>query len=51
MLFTCNYYEAGINIILLASRSMKPVIDTATDTDALVLLTHAYRNAPMQRNG
>ena len=29
-------------ILLHASRSIKPVVITATDTDVLVLLTHAY---------
>ena len=42
MLFTCNHHEADTRIVLHASRSIKPVIITATDTDVLVLLTHAY---------
>ena len=42
MLFTCNHNEADTRIVLHASRSIKPVIITATDTDVLVLLTHTY---------
>ena len=40
MLFTCNDHEADMHIVFHTSRSMKPVIITATDTD--VLLIHAY---------
>ena len=42
MLFTCNHHEADTRIVLHASRSIKPKIITAPDTDVLVLLTHAY---------
>ena len=50
MLYTCNDHEAvaycftriTMHIVLHASRSMKPVIITAADTDVLVLLSHAY---------
>ena len=42
MLFTRNHHEADTSIVLQASRSIKPVIITATDTDVLDLLTHAY---------
>ena len=42
MLFTCNHHEADTRIVLHASRFIKPVIITVTDTDVLVLLTHAY---------
>ena len=42
MLFTCIYHEADTRIVLHASKSTKPVIITATDTDVLVLLSHAY---------
>ena len=42
MLFTCIYHEADTHIVLHASKSTKPVIITATDTDVLVLLSHAY---------
>ena len=42
MLFTCIHHEADTRIVLHASRSIKPVIITAPDTDVLVLLTHAY---------
>ena len=41
-LFTCNHHEADTRIVLHTSISIKPVIVTATDTDVLVLLTHAY---------
>ena len=39
MLFTCIYREADTRIVLHASKSIKPVIITATDTDVLVLKT------------
>ena len=39
MLFTCIYHEADTRIVLHASKSTKPVIITATDTDVLVLKT------------
>ena len=39
MPFTCNYHEADTRIVLHASKSIKPVIITATDTDVLVLKT------------
>ena len=42
ILFTCNHHEADTYTALHASRSIKPVIITAADTDVLVLLTHAY---------
>ena len=42
MLFICNDHEADMRIVLQASKSMKPKIITATDTDVLVLLIHAY---------
>ena len=42
MLFTCNHHETDARIALHGLRSIKPVIITATDTDVLVLLTHAY---------
>ena len=42
MLFICNHHEADTRIVLPASRSIKLVIITATDTDVLVLLIHAY---------
>ena len=41
MPFTCNHHEVDTHIALHTSRSIKPVIVTATDTDVLVLLTHA----------
>ena len=40
--FYFNHYQADTCIALDASRSIKPVIITAADTDVLVLLTHAY---------
>ena len=43
MLFTCNHHEVDTHIALHTLRSIKPVIITATDTDVLVLLTHACR--------
>ena len=39
MLFTCIYREADTRIVLHESKSIKPVIITATDTDVLVLKT------------
>ena len=42
MLFTCSLHEADTCIVLHESRSIKPVIITATDTGVLVLLAHAY---------
>ena len=43
MFFTYNRHEVDTRIALHARRSIKPIIITATDTDALVLLTRAYR--------
>ena len=42
MPFTCNHHKADTCIVLQASRSIQPVIIIATDTDFLVLSTHAY---------
>ena len=42
MLFTCNHHQADTRIVLHASRSIKRAVILATDTDVLVLLTHAY---------
>ena len=42
MVFTGNHHEADASLVLHASRSIKPVIITATNTDVLVLLTHVY---------
>ena len=41
MLFTCNHHQTDTRIVLIASRSIKLVILTATATYVLVLLTHA----------
>ena len=43
MFFSYNRHEVDTRIALHARRSIKPIIITATDTDALVLLTRAYR--------
>ena len=42
MLFTWNYHETDTRIALHELRSIKPVAITATYTDVLILLTHAY---------
>ena len=42
MLLTCNHHKADTRIVLHKSISIEPVIITATDTDVLVVLTHAY---------
>ena len=49
MLFTRNHQEADTRLVLHASTSIKPIIITATDTDVLVLLTHAYRQCNYAR--
>ena len=42
MLFTCNHHKTNTRIALRLSKSKKPVIITAAETDVLVLLTHMY---------
>ena len=42
MLFTFNHQKADTRFVLHILRSIKSVIITATNTGALVLLTHAY---------
>ena len=45
-----NHDEADTCIALDASRSIKPVIIIATDTDVLVLLNHAYPQCKVTAN-
>ena len=42
MIFSCKHREADISIFLRAVRFTKPVAVTSTETDAVVLLNHAY---------